>query len=58
VTQAIQIAIQKRLIGAVLASTRPLRAPWLLRVLTAIPLFRRLPAYVVGVGVRPEHIRQ
>jgi 2-polyprenyl-6-methoxyphenol hydroxylase-like FAD-dependent oxidoreductase len=56
VTQAIQIAIQKQVIGAVLASTRPLRAPWLLRALTAVPLFRRLPAYVVGVGVRPEHI--
>jgi 2-polyprenyl-6-methoxyphenol hydroxylase-like FAD-dependent oxidoreductase len=56
VTQAIQIAIQKQVIGAVLASARPLRAPWLLRAVTAVPLFRRLPAYVVGVGVRPEHI--
>jgi hypothetical protein len=28
-----------------------------LRLLTAIPLFRRITAYVIGVGVRPEHIR-
>jgi len=57
VTQGIQIAIQKRLIDPVLSSTRPLRAPGILRFLAGIPALRFIPAYVVGVGVRPEHVR-
>jgi 2-polyprenyl-6-methoxyphenol hydroxylase-like FAD-dependent oxidoreductase len=57
VTQGIQIAIQQRLIDPVLSSTRPLRAPGILRFLAGIPALRFIPAYVVGVGVRPEHVR-
>jgi 2-polyprenyl-6-methoxyphenol hydroxylase-like FAD-dependent oxidoreductase len=57
VTQGIQIAIQKRLIDPVLSSTRPLRAPGILRFLAGIPALRFIPAYIVGVGVRPEHVR-
>jgi 2-polyprenyl-6-methoxyphenol hydroxylase-like FAD-dependent oxidoreductase len=57
VTQGIQIAIQKRLIDPVLSSTRPLRAPGILRFLAGIPALRFSPAYIVGVGVRPEHVR-
>jgi 2-polyprenyl-6-methoxyphenol hydroxylase-like FAD-dependent oxidoreductase len=57
ITQGIQIAIQKRLIDPVLNSTKPLRAPRLLRVLAAIPALRFIPAYIVGIGVRPEHVR-
>jgi hypothetical protein len=29
----------------------------LLRMIASVPWFRRIPAYIVGVGVRPEHIR-
>jgi 2-polyprenyl-6-methoxyphenol hydroxylase-like FAD-dependent oxidoreductase len=57
VTQGIQIAIQQRLIDPVLSSTRPLRAPGILRFLAGIPALRFIPAYIVGVGVRPEHVR-
>jgi 2-polyprenyl-6-methoxyphenol hydroxylase-like FAD-dependent oxidoreductase len=57
ITQGIQIAIQKRLIDPVLNSTKPLRAPRLLRVLATIPALRFIPAYIVGIGVRPEHVR-
>ena len=56
VTQGAQIAVQKRLIDPLLNTDRPLRAPWLLKLLSSIPLLRTIPAYVVGVGVRPEHI--
>lgn len=55
-TQAAQIAIQKRLIDPLLASSKPLRAPLLLRALAAVPSLRTIPAYLVGIGVRPEHI--
>jgi 2-polyprenyl-6-methoxyphenol hydroxylase-like FAD-dependent oxidoreductase len=57
VTQGAQLAIQKRLIDPLLATSKPLRAPALLRALAAVPILRAIPAYVVGVGVRPEHVR-
>src|SRR5262245_36949009 len=52
-TQALQVAIQSRLITRVLSSTGPLRPPWLARLLEAFPLLRRIPARLVGIGVRP-----
>ena len=35
---------------------KALEAPLALRLLNAIPLLRRLPARLIGLGVRPEHI--
>jgi hypothetical protein len=32
------------------------RPPLLLRLLAGLPLFRRLPARLLGLGVRPEHV--
>ncbi len=55
-TQRLQIIIQNQLIGRILASDAPLKLPLFLRALKAIPLLRRLPAYIVGIGIRPEHI--
>ncbi len=57
VTQGVQIVIQKQVIDVLLHSDKPLKAPWILKLLSSVPLFRRIPAYLVGVGVRPEHIR-
>jgi len=31
--------------------------PLLLWLLARVPLLRRLPARLIGVGVRPEHLR-
>jgi hypothetical protein len=33
-----------------------MKAPFVLRLFAAIPVLRRIPGYVLGVGVRPEHI--
>ncbi|WP_210488747.1 FAD-dependent oxidoreductase [Microvirga antarctica] len=55
-TQAFQVMMQNRLISPVLASRGNLSAPLLLRVLAGIPLFRRIPARIVGMGFQPEHI--
>ena len=57
VIQRLQVIAQKRIIGTVLASnTRP-QLPravlWLLR----LPFFARLPARLIGLGLRREHIR-
>ena len=58
-TQGLQVLIQRNIISRVLASKAPpKRAPLALRILTNIPGFRRLPAYIVGIGFRPEHVRR
>jgi 2-polyprenyl-6-methoxyphenol hydroxylase-like FAD-dependent oxidoreductase len=56
VIQALQLIIQNRLIGRALGSAQSLPAPLLLRLTDRVPLLRRIPARVVGMGVRPEHV--
>jgi 2-polyprenyl-6-methoxyphenol hydroxylase-like FAD-dependent oxidoreductase len=56
-TQRMQIAVQKRVIGRVLESTRKLSAPLVVRLLRLMPFLTRLPARLIGLGVRPEHVR-
>jgi 2-polyprenyl-6-methoxyphenol hydroxylase-like FAD-dependent oxidoreductase len=55
-TQAVQIAVQKRVIGRVLEDVRPLRVGPLLRALDRSPFLQRIPARLVGMGIRPEHV--
>jgi 2-polyprenyl-6-methoxyphenol hydroxylase-like FAD-dependent oxidoreductase len=57
VTQGIQILVQNNIISRVLDDTQPIEAPFALRVLNLVPQLRRIPARVMGVGVRPEHVR-
>jgi 2-polyprenyl-6-methoxyphenol hydroxylase-like FAD-dependent oxidoreductase len=56
VTQWLQVQVQNRILGRVLTSTEPLGLPWPARLLRRWPIFRRIPAYLVGVGLRPEHV--
>jgi 2-polyprenyl-6-methoxyphenol hydroxylase-like FAD-dependent oxidoreductase len=57
VIQRIQIAAQNRIIGPVLASTSRPKPPAAVKLLNWFPALRRLPARLIGIGVRPEHIR-
>lgn len=57
VTQRLQLAIQNQIIRRVLAADRPFGPPLMMRLFDAVPLLRRLPARLIGMGVRPEHIR-
>ena len=57
VVQRMQLTMQDRLIGPILASDKPVRMPWVLRLLDRFALLRRVPAWFIGVGVRPEHVR-
>lgn len=57
VTQAIQVLIQRQVISRVFRSTGTLAVPLPLRILARFPGLRRWPARLVGVGVRPEHVR-
>jgi 2-polyprenyl-6-methoxyphenol hydroxylase-like FAD-dependent oxidoreductase len=61
VTQAAQVAVQNRVLRPVLAaqsaSAAPMTVPWPLKLMKRWPLLQALPAYAVGVGLRPEHMR-
>jgi len=57
VTQAIQVFLQKRVISRALQAQGELAAPLPVRLLARYPLLRRLPARLLGLGVRPEHVR-
>ncbi len=57
VTQSIQLAIQNRVVRRVLAGAAPSKPPFLLKLLDWAPALRGIPARLVGIGVRPEHVR-
>jgi hypothetical protein len=57
VTQRLQLAIQNRVIASVLRGARPLRPPLVARMLVRFPILRRIPGRLVGLGIRPEHVR-
>jgi 2-polyprenyl-6-methoxyphenol hydroxylase-like FAD-dependent oxidoreductase len=57
-TQAAQVFAHRRFIKPALARETPVqRLPVPLALLQKFPLLRRIPARLVGLGVRPEHIR-
>jgi len=56
VTQGIQVFIQDRFLNRVLQARGPISLPWPLRALALVPALRRIPARIIGVGVRPEHV--
>jgi 2-polyprenyl-6-methoxyphenol hydroxylase-like FAD-dependent oxidoreductase len=55
-TQRMQVAIQNNAIRKVLGTQQSLQLPFVLRMLRRWPLLRRIPARMVAVGFRPEHI--
>jgi 2-polyprenyl-6-methoxyphenol hydroxylase-like FAD-dependent oxidoreductase len=57
IIQWLQVTIQNRVIGPVLAKDTEIVPPWQLRLLGRMPLLQRLPARLVGLGIRPEHVR-
>jgi 2-polyprenyl-6-methoxyphenol hydroxylase-like FAD-dependent oxidoreductase len=57
VIQWLQVTVQNRIIGPVLANQSNIEPPWLLRRLGRNPWLQRIPARLVGLGIRPEHIR-
>lgn len=56
VTQRLQVAVQRRIIARVLDETSPLKPPVAARLLARFPTLRRIPARIVGLGIRPEHV--
>jgi 2-polyprenyl-6-methoxyphenol hydroxylase-like FAD-dependent oxidoreductase len=57
VTQAIQVFLQNKVVSRALAAQGKFEAPWPVRLLARWPFLRRIPARLLGLGVRPEHVR-
>ena len=65
VTQRAQVIIQSRVIRPMLAregmpmpdgQSGPASLPWPMKLMLRFPVLRSIPARLVGVGVRPEHV--
>lgn len=56
-TQRVQLALQSRVVKRVLSESTPLTPPLALRLIARWPVLRRIPARLVGMGFRPEHVR-
>jgi 2-polyprenyl-6-methoxyphenol hydroxylase-like FAD-dependent oxidoreductase len=56
-TQRFQLTIQNNVIRKVLGSSKPLTPPWPLKILRRFPILRRIPARLLGIGFRAEHIK-
>jgi len=55
--QRLQVFVQDRVISRVLGSSGAIKVAWPVRLLNAWPFLRRIPARVLGMGFRPEHVR-
>jgi 2-polyprenyl-6-methoxyphenol hydroxylase-like FAD-dependent oxidoreductase len=56
ITQRAQVLVQNQIIRRVLGS-RQLSLPWPLRLFQRFPVLRRIPARLIGIGFRPEHVK-
>ncbi len=57
VVQWVQVMAQERVIGPALSGKGPQQLPFALKLLRWLPMLRRIPARLVGIGIRPEHVR-
>jgi 2-polyprenyl-6-methoxyphenol hydroxylase-like FAD-dependent oxidoreductase len=55
-TQRLQIIAQNNVISKILTSTGPMKMPVVLKLTKRFPRLRRIPARLIGIGFRPEHV--
>jgi 2-polyprenyl-6-methoxyphenol hydroxylase-like FAD-dependent oxidoreductase len=56
-TQKLQMIVEDRVMTRVLALKRNPKPPLAVKLLNRFAFLRRIPARVVGIGFRPEHVR-
>jgi 2-polyprenyl-6-methoxyphenol hydroxylase-like FAD-dependent oxidoreductase len=56
-TQWMQLTIQRRIISRVLESQQRPKPPLIFKTFGVFPILRSIPARLIGVGIRPEHVR-
>jgi 2-polyprenyl-6-methoxyphenol hydroxylase-like FAD-dependent oxidoreductase len=57
ITQWIQVTLQNSVISRALQARGEFKVPLAIRLLARFALLRRIPARLLGLGVRPEHVR-
>jgi hypothetical protein len=55
-TQRLQVLVQNNVLKRVLASRTTPKPPLPVRLLDRFPILQRIPARLIGVGIRPEHV--
>jgi len=55
-TQRVQLAIQNRVISRAFTERDKFAPPFAIRLLALIPFLSRIPARMIGLGFRPEHV--
>jgi 2-polyprenyl-6-methoxyphenol hydroxylase-like FAD-dependent oxidoreductase len=56
-TQRVQLMMQNRLIGPALQGVSKPKPPLVFELLNAVPALQRIPARLLALGFRPEHVR-
>ncbi|MBR1280586.1 FAD-dependent oxidoreductase [Bradyrhizobium sp. AUGA SZCCT0177] len=57
-TQRMQVVAQDNIVSAALKpGNKPLKAPLVMRLITAVPWLQGITARFIGLGVRPEHVQ-
>ena len=56
VVQQVRVIVQNQLLSPALRGIERPKPPLVLRVMQWLPFLRRIPARVLGLGVRPEHV--
>jgi 2-polyprenyl-6-methoxyphenol hydroxylase-like FAD-dependent oxidoreductase len=54
--QGFQLVVQNRFLAPTIGSGATPKVPWFVRLFDAVPLLQRIPARLVGMGPRPEHV--
>jgi 2-polyprenyl-6-methoxyphenol hydroxylase-like FAD-dependent oxidoreductase len=57
IIQRLQVLIQNRVMTRVLSGVGPLRPPLPVRLVARFPFLSRVPARLIGIGFRPEHVK-
>jgi 2-polyprenyl-6-methoxyphenol hydroxylase-like FAD-dependent oxidoreductase len=58
IIQRFQVFIQNRVINSVLGKPIHPKPPFIFKVLKTFPFLRFFPAYLIGIGIRSEHIKK
>jgi 2-polyprenyl-6-methoxyphenol hydroxylase-like FAD-dependent oxidoreductase len=56
-TQSAQVFVQNQVLGRVLGNPQAVPGAGLLQLFKRFPVLRRIPARLIGMGVRPEHVK-
>jgi 2-polyprenyl-6-methoxyphenol hydroxylase-like FAD-dependent oxidoreductase len=56
-TQRVQLIMQDRIVSPLLQSTRQPKPPLMMKLLDSVPVLQRVPARLLALGFRPEHVR-